>query len=94
MGKSVWCTYGTDAISSEKLDNRYNPVRGGKVIRYCRIPRWNSIEKWILEKVNTLKIIANKLVLKLIIKILNLKTLNNIKDTDQTKKKLKGFIGQ
>ena len=28
--------YGTDAIGSVKLDNRYNPVRGGKVIRYCR----------------------------------------------------------
>ena len=25
--------YGTDAIGSEKLDNRYNPVRGGKVIK-------------------------------------------------------------
>ena len=29
--------YGTDAIGSEKLDNRYNPVRGGKVIRLSLI---------------------------------------------------------
>ena len=59
--------YGTDAIGSEKLDNRYNPVRGGKVIRYCRefLDEIFPLKNGSWKKVNTLKIIANKLVLKI-----------------------------
>ena len=58
--------YGTDAIGSEKLDNRYNPVRGGKVIRYCRdfLDEVFPLKNGSWKKVNTLKIVAHKLVLK------------------------------
>ncbi len=59
--------YGTDAIGSEKLDNRYNPVRGGKVINYCRnfldeiFPLKNA--SW--KKLSELKIFKHKLILKI-----------------------------
>ena len=56
--------YGTDAIGSEKLDNRYNPIRGGKVINYCRdfldeiFPLKNA--SW--KKLSELKILKHKLI--------------------------------
>ena len=58
--------YGTDAIGSEKLDNRYN-VRGGKVIRYCRdfLDEIFPLKNGSWKKVNFLKIIGHKLVLKI-----------------------------
>ena len=59
--------YGTDAIGSIKLDNRYNPVRGGKVIRYCRdfLDEVFPIKDGSWKKINTLKIVRNKLILKI-----------------------------
>ena len=49
--------YGTDAIGSVKLDNRYNPVRGGKVIRYCRdfLDEVFPLKNGSWKKVNTIK---------------------------------------
>ncbi len=86
--------YGTDAIGSEKLDNRYNPVRGGKVIRFCRdfldevFPLING--SW--KKINTLKIIAHKLVLKIDNKNIRLKNIKQYKGYRSDKKKLKGVL--
>ena len=62
--------YGTDAIGSVKLDNRYNPVRGGKVIRYCRdfLDEVFPLKNGSWKKVNTLKINRNKLILKKMIR--------------------------
>ena len=72
--------YGTDAIGSEKLDNRYNPVRGGKVIRYCRdfLDEIFPLKNGSWKKVNTLKIQHHKLILKIDKKIYILKIISNI----------------
>ena len=86
--------YGTDAIGSEKLDNRYNPVRGGKVIRYCRdfLDEIFPLKNGSWKKVNTLKIIANKLVLKIDGKNIKLKNIKQYKGYRSDKKKLKGVL--
>ena len=86
--------YGTDAIGSEKLDNRYNPVRGGKVIRYCRefLDEIFPLKNGSWKKVNTLKIIANKLVLKIDNKNIKLKNIKQYKGHRSDKKKLKGVL--
>ena len=86
--------YGTDAIGSEKLDNRYNPVRGGKVIRYCRdfLDEIFPLKNGSWKKVNTLKIIANKLVLKINDKNIKLKNIKQYKGYRSDKKKLKGVL--
>ena len=86
--------YGTDAIGSEKLDNRYNPVRGGKVIRYCRefLDEIFPLKNGSWKKVNTLKIIANKLVLKIDNKNIKLKNIKQYKGYRSDKKKLKGVL--
>ena len=86
--------YGTDAIGSEKLDNRYNPVRGGKVISYCRelldeiFPLKNS--SW--KNIDTLKIVGHKLVLKINGKNIKLKNSKQYKGYRSDKKKLKGVL--
>ena len=86
--------YGTDAIGSEKLNNRYNPIRGGKVIRFCRdfldevFPLKNS--SW--KKINSIKIKNNKLILKIDKKIINLKNQNQYKGYRSDKKNLKGVL--
>ena len=86
--------YGTDAIGSEKLDNRYNPVRGGKVIRYCRdfLDEVFPLKNGSWKKVNTLKIITNKLVLKINNKIVRLKNPKQYKGYRSNRKKLKGVL--
>ena len=86
--------YGTDAIGSEKLDNRYNPVRGGKVIRYCRdfLDEIFPLKNGSWKKVNTLKIVGHKLVLKIDKKIIKLKNLKQYVGYRSDKKKLKGVL--
>ena len=86
--------YGTDAIGSEKLDNRYNPVRGGKVIRYCRdfLDEVFPLKNGSWKKVNTLKIVGHKLVLKIDKKIIKLKNLKQYVGYRSDKKKLKGVL--
>ena len=86
--------YGTDAIGSEKLDNRYNPVRGGKVIDYCRdfldeiFPLKNA--SW--KKLSELKIVKHKLILKIGKKTISLKDKKQFKGYRQDKKGLKGVL--
>ncbi|MDC3039006.1 malate synthase G [Candidatus Pelagibacter sp.] len=86
--------YGTDAIGSEKLDNRYNPVRGGKVINYCRdfldeiFPLKNA--SW--KKLSELKILKHKLILKIGKKTISLKNKKQFKGYRQDKKGLKGVL--
>ena len=86
--------YGTDAIGSEKLDNRYNPIRGGKVIRFCRnfldetFPLKNS--SW--KKINFLEINNHKLILKVDKKKIELKNKKQFKGYRSNNKKLKGVL--
>ncbi len=86
--------YGTDAIGSEKLDNRYNPIRGGKVIRFCRnfldevFPLKNS--SW--KKINFINIKNNKLILKINKKNVSLKNQSQYKGYRSDKKNLKGVL--
>ena len=86
--------YGTDAIGSEKLDNRYNPVRGGKVIRYCRdfLDETFPLRNGSWKKVNYLKIIGHKLFLKIDSKNIKLKYPKQYKGYRSDKKKLKGVL--
>ena len=86
--------YGTDAIGSIKLDNRYNPVRGGKVIRYCRdfLDEVFPLKDGSWKKVNTLKINRNKLILKINDKNVKLKDTKQYKGYRSDKKKLKGVL--
>ena len=86
--------YGTDAIGSEKLDNRYNPVRGGKVIRYCRnfLDEIFPLKNGTWKKVNTMKIVRNKLVLKIDNKNIKLKNTRHYKGYRSDNKKLKGVL--
>ena len=86
--------YGTDAIGSEKLDNRYNPIRGGKVINYCRdfldeiFPLKNA--SW--KKLSELKIVKHKLILKIGKKTTSLKDKKQFKGYRSDKKGLKGVL--
>jgi len=86
--------YGTDAIGSVKLDNRYNPIRGGKVISYCReflddiFPLKNG--SW--KKINYLKVSNNKLVLKIDNNKTQLKNNKQYKGYRSDNKKLKGVL--
>ena len=86
--------YGTDAIGSEKLDNRYNPVRGGKVIRYCRdfLDRTFPLKNGSWKKVNTVKIQNHKLILKIDNKVIQLKNNSQYKGYRSDLKKLKGIL--
>ena len=86
--------YGTDAIGSEKLDNRYNPVRGGKVIRYCRdfLDEIFPLKNGSWKKVNFLKIIGHKLILKIDNKNIKLKYPKQYKGYRSDNKKLKGVL--
>ena len=86
--------YGTDAIGSEKLDNRYNPVRGGKVIRYCRdfLDEIFPLKNGSWKKVNFLKIIGHKLILKIDNKKIKLKYPKQYKGYRSDNKKLKGVL--
>ena len=86
--------YGTDAIGSVKLDNRYNPIRGGKVISYCReflddiFPLKNG--SW--KKINYLKVSNNKLILKIDNNKTQLKNNKQYKGYRSDNKKLKGVL--
>ena len=86
--------YGTDAIGSVKLDNRYNPIRGGKVIRYCRdfLDEIFPLKKGSWKKINYLKIIKNKLILKIDNKKTQLKNNKQYKGYRSDNKKLKGVL--
>ena len=86
--------YGTDAIGSIKLDNRYNPIRGGKVIRYCRnfLDEVFPLKNGSWKKVNTLKINRNKLILKIDGKNIKLKDTKQYKGYRSDKKRLKGVL--
>ena len=86
--------YGTDAIGSEKLDNRYNPVRGGKVIRYCRdfLDEIFPLKNGSWKKINSLKIIDHKLSLKIDKKNVKLKEPKQYKGYRSVNKKLKGVL--
>jgi len=86
--------YGTDAIGSVKLENRYNPIRGGKVIRYCRdfldeiFPLKN--DSW--KKINDLKIVKHKLIMKNNNKVVRLKNIKQYKGYRSDNRKLKGVL--
>ena len=86
--------YGTDAIGSEKLDNRYNPVRGGKVIRYCRdfLDEIFPLKNGSWKKVNTLKIQNHKLILKIDKKNTHLKNYKQYLGYRSVNKTLKGVL--
>ncbi len=86
--------YGTDAIGSEKLDNRYNPVRGGKVIRYCRdfLDEIFPLKNGSWKKVNTLKIQKHKLILKIDKKNTHLKNYKQYLGYRSVNKTLKGVL--
>ena len=86
--------YGTDAIGSVKLDNRYNPIRGGKVIRYCRdfLDEVFPLKNGSWKKVNTLKIVGHKLLIKIDDKIIKLENTKQYKGYRSDKKKLKGVL--
>ncbi len=86
--------YGTDAIGSEKLDNRYNPVRGGKVIRYCRdfLDEIFPLKNGSWKKVNTLKIQNHKLILKIDKKNIHLKNYKQYLGYRSVNKTLKGVL--
>ena len=86
--------YGTDAIGSVKLDNRYNPVRGGKVIRYCRdfLDEIFPLKNGSWKKINYLKVINNKLILKIDNKKTQLKNNKQYKGYRSDNKKLKGVL--
>ena len=86
--------YGTDAIGSEKLDNRYNPIRGGRVIRYCRdfLDDTFPLKNGSWKKVNTLKIVGHKLIIKINNKDIRLKNTKQYKGYRSDKKKLKGVL--
>ena len=86
--------YGTDAIGSVKLDNRYNPVRGGKVIRYCRdfLDEVFPLKNGSWKKINYLKIVGHKLVLKINNKNIRLKNIKQYKGYRSDNRKLKGVL--
>ena len=86
--------YGTDAIGSEKLDNRYNPIRGGRVIRYCRdfLDDTFPLKNGSWKKVNTLKIVGHKLIIKINNKDIRLKNTKQYKGYRSDKKKLRGVL--
>ena len=86
--------YGTDAIGSEKLDNRYNPIRGGKVISFCRefLDEVFPLKNGSWKKIDTLKIVGHKLVLKIDGRIIKLKNSKQYKGYRSDKKKLKGVL--
>ena len=86
--------YGTDAIGSVKLDNRYNPVRGGKVIRYCRdfLDEIFPLKNGSWKKINYLKVVNNKLILKIDNKKTQLKNNKQYKGYRSDNKKLKGVL--
>jgi len=86
--------YGTDAIGSEKLDNRYNPIRGGKVISFCRefLDEVFPLKNGSWKKIDTLKIVGHKLLLKIDGRIIKLKNLKQYKGYRSDKKKLKGVL--
>ena len=86
--------YGTDAIGSEKLDNRYNPIRGGKVISFCRefLDEVFPLKNGSWKKIDTLKIVGHKLVLKIDGRNIKLKNSKQYKGYRSDKKKLKGVL--
>ena len=86
--------YGTDAIGSVKLDNRYNPIRGGKVISFCRdfLDEIFPLKNGSWKKVNTLKIVRHKLILKINEKNIKLKNARQYKGYRVDNKKLKGVL--
>ena len=86
--------YGTDAIGSVKLENRYNPVRGGKVIRYCRdfLDEIFPLKNGSWKKINDLKIVRHKLILKINNKIVSLKNIKQYKGYRSSNRKLKGVL--
>jgi len=86
--------YGTDAIGSEKLDNRYNPIRGGKVIRYCRdfLDEIFPLKKASWKKINLLRISNHKLILKIDKKSIQLKNQKQYKGYRSDNKKLRGVL--
>ncbi len=86
--------YGTDAIGSVKLDNRYNPIRGGKVIRYCRdfLDEIFPLKNCSWKKINYLKIVKHKLILKTNNKVVGLKNIKQYKGYRSDNRKLKGVL--
>ena len=86
--------YGTDAIGSEKLDNRYNPIRGGKVISFCRefLDEVFPLKNGSWKKIDTLKIVGHKLVLKIDGKDIKLKNSKQYRGYRSDKNKLKGVL--
>ena len=86
--------YGTDAIGSEKLDNRYNPVRGGKVIRYCRdfLDEIFPLKNGSWKNLNTLKIQNHRLILKIDKKNIHLKNYKQYLGYRSVNKTLKGVL--
>ena len=86
--------YGTDAIGSVKLENRYNPVRGGKVIRYCRdfLDEIFPLKNGSWKRINDLKIVRHKLILKINNKIVSLKNMKQYKGYRSSNRKLKGVL--
>ena len=86
--------YGTDAIGSVKLENRYNPIRGGKVIRYCRdfLDEIFPLKNGSWKKINDLKIVKHKLILKMNNKIVRLKNIKQYKGYRSGNRKLKGVL--
>ena len=86
--------YGTDAIGSVKLENRYNPVRGGKVIRYCRdfLDEIFPLKNGSWKRINDLKIVRHKLILKINNKIVSLKNIKQYKGYRSSNRKLKGVL--
>ena len=86
--------YGTDAIGSVKLDNRYNPIRGGKVIRYCRdfLDEIFPLKNGSWKKINDLKIVRHKLILKINNKVVRLKNIKQYKGYRSDNRKLKGVL--
>ena len=86
--------YGTDAIGSVKLENRYNPIRGGKVIRYCRdfLDEIFPLKNGSWKKINDLKIVKHKLILKMNNKIVRLKNIKQYKGYRSANRKLKGVL--
>ena len=86
--------YGTDAIGSVKLENRYNPIRGGKVIRYCRdfLDEIFPLKNGSWKKINDLKIVRHKLILKINNKIVRLKNIKQYKGYRSGNRKLKGVL--
>ena len=87
--------YGTDFLEpSKNLDNRYDPLRGGKVIKYCRefLDKFFPLVENSWKRVESLKIVEHKPNIIINSKIIKLKNESQYVGYRITNNNLKGML--